>query len=59
MCHSPQKKDRIRYCLNRFFNNWWVNFILGFLALVIIALLMFDAVMIGVLGQSMIFDLPK
>jgi len=45
--------------LNRFLNNFWTQLILGMLALLVISIIMFDAVAIGVLGRSLLFDYPK
>ena len=45
--------------LNRFLNSWYFHLFLGLAVLAFLAIIMFDAVAISVLGRSVFFDYPK
>jgi len=45
--------------LNRFLNSWYFHLFLGVAVLIFLAIIMFDAVCIGVLGRSVFFSYPK
>ena len=45
--------------MKQMLDSWWLQLILGVLALIVISVIMFDAVAVGVLGRSVFFDYPK
>ena len=56
---GPIKKGKTSSCLNRFFNNFWVQLILSVAVLTLIVAVMFDAIAIGIIGHSVWFNYPN
>ena len=54
-----KEKSRTSSCLNRFFNNFWVQLILSVAVLMLIVAIMFDAIAIVIIGHSVWFGYPK